>query len=48
MNIFDVLIIAVIAAAAFFGMRSRRRKGDSCCGSCSGCAAKCDREEGNC
>ncbi|MBO7711248.1 MAG: FeoB-associated Cys-rich membrane protein [Lachnospiraceae bacterium] len=47
MNVWDILIIAVIAAAVFFGMRGRQKKGDSCCGSCSGCTAKCDRKEGN-
>lgn len=49
MNVFDIVIIAAVAVALFFAVRSMvRRKGSgcSCCSGCSGCphAGKCDKK----
>ena len=45
MNIFDWLILLIIAAAVFFALRSLwGRKNRGCCDSCAGCPYHCARE----
>ena len=44
MNVWDIVIIAVIAAAVIFAVRSAvKRKGRCSCG-CGGCSRKCEKE----
>jgi len=44
MNVFDILILLAVAAAAVFGLlraRKRKRAGKSCCGSGCGSCTLC-------
>ena len=45
MNLWDVLLLLAVAgllALAVFVLRRARRRGNSCCGSCKGCACGSD------
>ena len=37
MNIWDILILAAVAAALFFAFRAAVGNRKNCCGSCRGC-----------
>ncbi len=44
MNLLDILILALIAAALVLAWRvSRKRKGGCGCSGCSGCTGSCQR-----
>lgn len=44
MNLADILILAVIAAALVLAWRTARKKKGGCgCGGCSGCSGPCER-----
>ena len=49
MNIYDIILILLIALALAFAVRSviKQKKNGSCCGNCSGCphGGKCGRKE---
>lgn len=43
MNLFDILILAVVAVAAalaVISIRRRKKTGKSCCGTCEGCGLR--------
>ena len=42
MNLFDILIILLIAAAVIFAVKSLFGRRSSCCGSCTKCPMHCD------
>ena len=46
MNLWDILLLAGLAAAVLLALRGlirRRRQGKGCCGGCAGCALDCER-----
>ena len=47
MNIWDILILAAVAAALFFAFRAAVGNRKNCCGSCRGCR-KNDRAYPSC
>ncbi len=46
MNLYDILILLLVAAAVGFAVRQMRRpKKSGCCGSCASCACACTQRE---
>lgn len=41
MNIWDILILAAVAAALVFAFRAARGNRKHCCGGCDGCKKDC-------
>ena len=46
MNLYDIIILLLVAAAVGFAVRQMRKpKKSGCCGSCSACACGCTQRE---
>ena len=46
MNMYDIIILLLVAAAVGFAVRQMRKpKKSGCCGSCSTCACGCTQRE---
>ena len=46
MNLYDILILLLVAAAVGFAVRQMRKpKKSGCCGNCASCASACAKRE---
>ena len=46
MNLYDILILLLVAAAVGFAVRQLRKpKKAGCCGNCASCACECAKRE---